>query len=140
MAAGDKNEALVELVKVLNDQGLLSDYDAVLEAVMEREAVRSTGIGQGLGVPHGKSAAVDRLVGVMGRLAEPIEFDSIDRQPVSMLVMLISPINKTGPHIQALACIGRLMSDDELRERLWAADSAEQLYQVILAHDRNNPM
>ena len=139
MAAGDKNEALVELVKVLNDQGLLNDYDAVLEAVMEREAVRSTGIGQGLGVPHGKSEAVDRLVGAMGKLAEPIDFDSIDKQPVSMVILLISPVNKTGPHIQALACIGRLMSDDDLRERLWAVDSAEQLYQVIAEHDQNNP-
>ena len=139
MAASDKTTAITELVDLLNEHGLISDYDAVLDAVMQREAARSTGIGQGLAVPHGKSAAVDRLIMAVGKLPQPIDFDSIDGQPVVMIMLLVSPINKTGPHIQALAGISRLMTDNELRKEVWAADSPDQLFKIIRQHDTLHP-
>lgn len=135
LQAAEKYQAITELVDLLNARGLLDDYDAVLKAVMEREAIRSTGIGQGFAIPHGKCNAVSKLVMALGKVKTPIDFESIDQHPVSVIVLLVSPTDQTGPHIQALARISRLMTDREFRDKIWSADSAERLYQFIQNHE-----
>jgi mannitol/fructose-specific phosphotransferase system IIA component (Ntr-type) len=106
-----------------------------LEAVMEREQTRSTGIGSGIAIPHGKCAAVDELVMAVGIAAEPIDFASIDNKPVNIIVLLISPLDKTGPHIQALARISRLLLDEQFKTKLEKASSPADVYQLISAKE-----
>lgn len=126
-----KESVITELVDLLADNGALVDRDVVLEAVFVREETRSTGIGSGIAIPHGKCSGVKELVMSVGIAAEPIDFDSIDAKPVSIIILLASPIDRTGPHIQALARISRLMLDEEFKSRLENATSAEEVYELI---------
>ncbi len=135
----DKYEVIEELVDVLAKNGQLSDRDAVLKAVLDREATRSTGIGQGLAVPHGKSHALDRLVMAVGKPSEPIDFQSIDGKPVNLIVLLASPIDQTGPHIQALARLSRLMIINQFRREVDQAQTAEEIYQIIVKQEEQIP-
>lgn len=131
MNAGDKRTAIEELVDLLATCGKADDPARLLAAVMEREATRSTGIGNGLAIPHGKSASVNELVMAIGKPAKPIDFESIDGQPVSLIILLASPLDQTGPHIQALARISRLMTIEPFRLRLLQVSSGDELYESL---------
>jgi len=127
----DKEAVITELVDLLAANGLLLDRDEALQAVLAREQTRSTGTGVGIAIPHGKCKAVRELVMAMGIAHEPIDFDSVDGKPVSILILLLSPLDQTGPHIQALARISRLMLDDEFRKRLEETATPEELYTLL---------
>jgi len=127
----DKNSVITELVDLLAAEGLLGDRDVVLEAVLAREKTRSTGIGSGIAIPHGKCKAVKELVMAVGIADEPIDFASVDGKPVKIIILLVSPADQTGPHIQALAKVSRLMLDEEFKLELEHADSAENAYKLI---------
>jgi len=127
----DKDSTICELVDLLAENDQLLNRDGVLDAVMLREQTRSTGIGSGIAIPHGKCAGVKELVMALGITAEPIEFDSIDEKPVSIIVLLVSPMDRTGPHIQALARISRLMLDENFKTKLQNAASAEEAYELL---------
>lgn len=103
MQAKTKNEAIAELVSLLAKNGEIQDSKAVLDSVLERETTRTTGIGNGLAIPHGKCSGTTQLVMAIGKLATPIDFQAIDGRPVSLIWLLTSPPDKTGPHIHALA-------------------------------------
>lgn len=135
LQATDKTGAITELVGLLHEYGCVSDRDAVLRAVLEREATRSTGIGYGLAVPHGKSGACPQLAMSVGKPAKPIDFGSKDGQPVNIIVLLASPPDQTGPHIQALARISRLMLIEQFRRAVAQAGTADQLYESIRQHE-----
>ena len=127
----DKRSAISELVDLLNDNGLLTSKDGALDAILVREQTRSTGIGSGIALPHGKCKAVKELVMALGIAREPIDFASIDGKPVTLVIMLVSPLDQTGPHIQALAKISRLMLDKQFRESLEKAATAEEAYELL---------
>lgn len=131
LAAADKTEAITGLVDLLSANGQLIDRDAVLEAVLTREATRSTGIGKGLAVPHGKSSGCNQLTMAVGKPATPLEFGSIDGKPCDFIILLVSPVDKTGPHIQTLASISRLWLTDGFRQAIGEADSAEAILEVV---------
>ncbi|HET6429625.1 MAG TPA: PTS sugar transporter subunit IIA [Phycisphaerae bacterium] len=137
MAAKDKASAIAEMVDMVDAAGKLLDRDQMLAATMEREATRTTGIGSGLAIPHGKCAAARELVMAIGRPAEPLEFGSIDGKPVQIIIFLASPPDKTGPHIQALARISRLMTDPLFRHALADARTADEIYQLIARSDHD---
>lgn len=126
-----KEAVITELVDLLDAKGLLSKRDVALEAVLTRERTRSTGTGAGIAIPHGKCNAVRQLVMAIGIAREPIEFESIDGKPVTILILLVSPADKTGPHIQALAQISRLMLDEEFKQKLENAASADEVYKLL---------
>lgn len=126
-----KEDLLRELVGVVGRGGAVDDEEDVLRAVREREAVLSTGIGHGVAIPHGKSSAVPELLMAAGRSAAPVEFDALDGQPVSLFFLLVGPETAAGPHIKALSRISRLVRKDEIRERLAAAQSAEEFYAAL---------
>ncbi|MEA2710928.1 MAG: nitrogen system component [Phycisphaerales bacterium] len=130
-----KAEAIGELVKVLAASGDVTDSKKVLDAVLEREATRTTGIGNGLAIPHGKCAGTKDLVMAIGRAATPIDFQAIDGRPVSIIWMLASPPDKTGPHIHALARISRLMTIDKFRAALLQAKTAQEAFDIIIAQE-----
>lgn len=127
----NKDAVITELVDVLNAGGSLQDRDSVLQAVLAREQTRSTGIGSGIAIPHGKCKGVKELVMAMGISSQGIDFQSIDEKPVYIVVMLVSPLDKTGPHIQALARISRLMLDEEFKNKIQKSSSAQELYELI---------
>ncbi len=135
LESGDKTGVITELVDLLAANGKVADRDTLLEAVLAREATRTTGIGHGLAIPHGKSDAARRLVMAVGTPASPIDFDSIDHEPVTVITLLASPADQTGPHIQALARISRLMLMDNFRSAVSRAQSAEELYGIIAGHE-----
>lgn len=136
LKATDKTGAITELVDLLAEAGKIRDRDAVLKSVLEREKTRSTGIGYGLAVPHGKSEACPSLAMAVGRPIEPIDFESRDGQPANIIALLASPPDQTGPHIQALARISRLMLIEQFRQKLARADSAEAFFDVISEHEK----
>jgi fructose-specific phosphotransferase system IIA component len=127
----DKQSVITELVDLLDANHLLSDKKVVLEAVLLREKTRSTGIGSGIAIPHGKCNAVKELVMSLGIAEQPIDFESIDGKPVRVILLLVSPANQTGPHIQALAKISRLMLDEIFKGKLEKCTSAQQAYELI---------
>ena len=101
------------------------------KVVWEREVQRTTGIGEGLAIPHGKSNSSKNLVIAVGRPNEPLEFGAIDNKPVRLIVLLASPPDKTSDHIQALGKISRLMADPKFRMAAYTAPNAEAMYQLF---------
>ena len=135
LLATKKPDAISELVNLLADNGDVTDAKKVLEAVLDRESTRTTGIGNGLAIPHGKTNGTNDLVMAIGKPAEPIEFQSIDGRPVTIIWMLCSPPDKTGPHIHALARISKLMTIDKFRHALNAAISPEEMFDIIVKQE-----
>ena len=127
----DKEAVITELVDLLYANGLLLDRDEALEAVLTREQTQSTGTGAGIAIPHGKCNAVKELVIAIGIAHEPIEFNSIDGKPVTILILLVSPADQTGSHIQALASISRLMLNEEFRQQLEKVTSPDEVYELL---------
>jgi len=127
----DRQTVITELVDLLNEKGLLLDKKVVLDAVLMREQTRSTGIGSGIALPHGKCKGVRELVMAIGIAGEPIDFASVDGKPVKIVILLASPIDQTGPHIQALARISRLMLDTKFKEQIEKAASADEVYSLL---------
>ena len=135
LSADGKQAAIEELIAVLADSGQVTNVDRVRQAVLERESTRTTGIGDGLAIPHGKTDGVRDLAMAVGRTAAPIDFQSVDGKPVSLIWLLTSPPDKTGPHITALARISKIMSNAVVRRRVLAAKTAREIYDVIVEQD-----
>ncbi len=131
LKATEKNAVIAELVDVLCEAGHAADREDFLQTILAREQTRSTGIGLGLAVPHGKPASCRNLVMALGKAAEPIEFDSADGRPVTVVAMLASPADQTGPHIQALAHVSRLWQTNGFRVAMAQATTADELFAAI---------
>lgn len=136
LRAATKDDVLREMVDLLASSDHIDASEDILRAVREREAVLSTGVGNGIAIPHGKSPAVPQLRMAAGTVAEPIEYDALDGRPVRLLFMLVGPESAAGPHIKALSRISRLVRKDDVRERLFAARSAEDFYQTLREAER----
>ena len=126
-----KEELLRELVDVLHRSGAVSDPAVVLEAVMERERVLSTGIGSGVAIPHGKSNRVAKLAVAAGVTAQPVDFEALDGRPVNLFFLLVGPESAAGQHVKALSRISRLVRRDTLREELVGAGTAERFLALV---------
>ena len=127
----DKREILEELVDVLEVGEKISDREKVLEAVLQREEIMSTGIGHGIAIPHGKSEFVKELGGVLGIKSEGVEFDSLDGQPTFIFFLLVSPMDVSGPHIKALARISRLLKGEDFRQKLIACPDKDAAIKIL---------
>jgi fructose-specific phosphotransferase system IIA component len=139
LAATDKISVITGLVDVLAACGAVRDRASALDAVLKREMERTTGIGYGLALPHGKSDACDKLVMAAGKPARPVDFQSPDGRPVTFVVLLISPPDQAGAHIQALAKISRLLNMEDFRNAVNAATSADELYQALVKAEAAEP-
>lgn len=135
LAPADKIGVITQLIDLLSETGAVHDRQAALDAVLKREAERTTGIGYGLAIPHGKTDGCDRLVMAAGKPGTPVDFQSLDGRPVTFVVLLLSPPDQTGPHIQALAKISRLMNIEDFRAAVARATSAEELCRAIAAYE-----
>jgi mannitol/fructose-specific phosphotransferase system IIA component (Ntr-type) len=131
LAATDRQGAIGELVDVLESAGSISDADKIKQLVWERELQRTTGIGEGLAIPHARCDKLTDLVMAMGRPATPIDFSSPDKRPVELIILLVSPSENTADHIQALGRISRLMVNRTFREAAYSSDSAQTLFDLF---------
>jgi PTS system nitrogen regulatory IIA component len=120
-----KREAIAELVALLERSHGLSSGGEILDRVLKREAMMSTGIGNGIAIPHGKARAVDRLVAACAVSRSGVEYDSVDGEPATLFILLVSPEDVGGPHVKVLANISRLLKDENVRESLKRAESSE---------------
>lgn len=133
--ATDKRGAIDELVDLLATHDRISQADVLKEAVWTREQTRTTGIGHGLAIPHGKSEGLTEIVMAIGKPSQPMDFEAIDGQPVRLIVLLASPPDKNSDHIQALARVSRLMTLEDFREKVYEASSGEEIWELLKAHD-----
>ncbi len=136
LLAPDKSQALGELAEGLCDGCTEVAVSAVEvhRAVMARELLASTGVGDGVAIPHAKIDGLERLLGCFGRHPTGIAFDAIDARPVQLIFLLLIPANSAGPHLKALARISRLLRDDGLRRRL-LTEEGPHLYRMLIEED-----
>lgn len=135
LQASTKREAIDELCDLICGSPAVTDPENFRRAVWDREVQRSTGIGEGLAIPHGKCPGVSEITMAIGRPSSPIAFDSIDGEPVKLVVLLASPADKIADHIQALGRISKFMSDPVNRSRAYDAESAETIFDLLSSLD-----
>ena len=131
LKADSKQGIIEEMVDRLLAAGKIGDRDAVLQAVLDREAKMSTGMQHGVAIPHGKSDAVESLVAAVGLNKSGVDFDSMDGLPCTIFVMTVSPTKHVGPHIQFLAEVSRLISQAVKREQLLGARTHSDIYDIL---------
>ena len=131
LLAETKEATIEEMVDFLVKNNAVSDRDAALQAVLNREAKMSTGMQNGIAIPHGKTDAVNELLIAIAIKKGGIDFAAMDGQPCTIFIMTLSPENRAGPHIQFLAEISKLLGSEELREKLVAATSADELLNLL---------
>jgi PTS system nitrogen regulatory IIA component len=127
----NKEEIINELLDVLVSAKKIADRGAALEAVMEREQKMSTGMKHGIAIPHGKSASINDLVACIGIADNPIDFDSLDHEPCRIFIMTLSPLEKTGPHLQFLAEISLLFKSSEKRAEILKAANSDDILRIL---------
>jgi PTS system nitrogen regulatory IIA component len=111
------------------------DRQRVLDVLLDRERISTTAIGEGVAIPHGKLAGVDRVLGVFARSHAGVDFASLDGEPTHLFFALIAPENAAADHLKALARISRLLKDDAFRRRLHEAQTGQELYAIIAEED-----
>ena len=130
LKANGKKQALQELAeKAAKLTGL--DERQIFDTLLQRERLGSTGVGNGIAIPHGKLAALDRIHGIFARLPKPIDFESLDDQPVDLIFLLLAPEGAGADHLKALARIARLLRDPETTRKLRDLDNAEAIYTIL---------
>jgi fructose-specific phosphotransferase system IIA component len=134
----DKKGVIKELTDLLIKSGEIKekDKDKVVKILLEREALGSTGIGQGIGIPHGKFSGVKKLIGACGISSKGVDFESLDGDPVYIFFLLIAPEDSAGPHLKALARVSRLLKDKYFRDMLRNAKDEKTLIKIIKQEDQ----
>jgi fructose-specific phosphotransferase system IIA component len=131
-----KKDVIKELVELLVKSGKVKDKKKMLQTLMEREELGSTGIGQGIAIPHGKSDTVSDLAAAFGLSADGISFDSLDGEPVNIFFLLVAPEGAAGAHLKALARISSLLKDKYFRKSLVSAKTPEDVIKVIQEEEK----
>lgn len=135
LKAGNKRDALAELAGVFAQGRMKVDSEAMLHVLLERERLGSTGIGDGIAIPHGKLPGLEEMVVSFGRSREGIAFEAMDGKPVHLFFLLMAPENSAGQHLKALAKISRMLKDANFRKSLLEAKLHEDLFRIILEKD-----
>lgn len=135
LKAHDKKGVLEELLEIITGQESSLNKGTLLQVLLEREKLGSTGIGDGVALPHGKLRGLDNLLLSFGRSIEGLDFDSIDEQPAYLFFLLLAPENSAGMHLKSLAKISRMLKDGNLRQQLMRAKSREEIYKIIIDKD-----
>lgn len=134
-----KVEVLEELTKPLTAKNPALNSNEVVSALLAREKLGSTGIGDGIAIPHGKVKGLDRIVASFGRSTEGVDFDAMDKAPVHLFFLLVAPENTAGAHLKALARISRILKNTGIRKRLMDARTREEIYKLIIQEDEKYP-
>ena len=131
----NKEETLLELADFLKKKGAIENKQSLNSALLEREKLGSTGIGENVAIPHAKCDEIQQIITLFGRSKKGIEFESLDQKPVFFICLLLAPTNSTGQHLKALARIARLMKSKNLREEILAAPDEKKIYSLLLDED-----
>lgn len=132
LQARDKSRVLAELTDALVACEPSLEREEVIEVLQEREKLGSTGIGDGVAIPHGKLGRIPELMLVFGRSRQGVDFESMDGQPAHLFFLLVAPEESVGVHLKTLARISKLLKDASVRQKLLNASNQEAIYQVIL--------
>lgn len=135
---GDKRGVLEEMVSDLVSRVEGLDKETILEVLLEREKLGSTGIGYGVAIPHGKLRGLDRLIVTFGRSSKGVDFQSLDSKPSHIFFLILAPENSTTAHLKILARISRLLNDPIFRKRLLQSKTRDDIYNVIADEDRKH--
>ena len=131
LKADTKEGIIEEMIDRLMAAGRIKDREGALKAVLDREDKMSTGMQNGVAIPHGKSECIKSLVAAIGLNKAGVNFDSMDGSPCTIFIMTLSPAKRTGPHIQFLAEVSRLINQPAERERLLAAKTHAEIYEIL---------
>jgi fructose-specific phosphotransferase system IIA component len=133
----DKTSSITTLLELFNDDPRIIDLERVKNSVLEREKIMSTGVGHGFAIPHGKTNAVNEIIAAFAKTEAPLEFESLDGQPVRLIFLLVGKENSVGPHIKLLSRISRMMNKEEFRNKLLKADSTDEIYNLFKEEEAN---
>jgi len=131
LKARTKREALVEMVELLEDAHGFKSQGEILTRVLAREAMMTTGIGNGIAIPHGKARSVDRMAAACAIVPEGLDFEADDGQPVHLIALFVSPENAAAAHVRVLANMSRLFKEESVRQKLRESRSAEAFLQAL---------
>ncbi|MCX5804864.1 MAG: PTS sugar transporter subunit IIA [Proteobacteria bacterium] len=131
-----KKEALFELVSVLKEANLIKDVEKVVDIVLEREKLGSTGIGDGVAIPHGKMKGINNILCVFGKSKNGVDFDAVDRKPVRIFFLLLAPEDSANLHLKTLSRISKLLRDPSFKKKLMDLNDSHEIYSSIIEEDR----
>lgn len=135
LKAGSKKQVLQEVAAIAaKETGL--DTRLIFDKLLERERLGTTGVGQGIAIPHGKFAELDRIHGVFVRLEHPVDFESMDDQPVDLIFVLLAPEPSGADHLKALARVSRLLRNQGMCEKLRGAANADAIYALLIEAEK----
>ncbi len=135
LKGGTKKDILFELVGVLKNADLIEDVDKVVNVILDREKLGSTGIGDGVAIPHGKMKGLRDFLCVFGRSQEGVDFDAVDRKPVHIFFLLLAPENSVSIHLKMLSRISKILRDPSFRKRLIELGDKKEIYRDIIEED-----
>ena len=130
-----KFEIIEELLNCMRDLALVNDFELAFDDILAREGYLSTGLENGVAIPHAKSGGIDKLAMVFGLKKEGIDFESLDAKPAQLIFLVLSPLETSGPHIQALALITRNLKDENIRKNIIEAKSAVEISAIFQSFD-----
>ncbi len=137
LRAGNKKQALQELARKAAE--LTGQHERMIfDVLLERERLGTTGVGQGIAIPHGKLTNLGRVYGIFARLERAIDFDAIDEQPVDLMFLLLAPEQAGADHLKALARVSRLLRDNSVCEKLRGSTSADAIYALLTQTDASH--
>jgi len=135
LKARDKKGVLEELAAVISNNEPSIDRETLVKVLIEREHLGSTGIGDGVAIPHGKLNGVEHPVTSFGKSKDGLDFESMDGHPAYLFFLLVAPENASGVHLQVLAKIAKMLKSSAFRKKLMEASTATELYQMIIQAD-----
>lgn len=133
-----KEDIIKEMVNYLHKKKKIDDVNKIMKAILDREKVMSTGVGDRVAIPHGKAEGVKDIVALFGIAENDIDFHSIDNKPVRLVFLLVGPPDKTGPHLKALSRISRLMHKQEFRDQLLNSHTPKEVLEIIDKEEEKN--
>jgi nitrogen PTS system EIIA component len=132
LASTDKQEVLTQMTRYMVSLYDIPNGDSIAQKILERESDMSTGIGYGIAIPHGRINGIEKLYMIAGRSDKGIDFNAIDEEPVHLIFMMISPANTSTDHTNILSALSRIMSYEDVRTKLLAADSEDSFLDIII--------
>ena len=131
LTLNDKESVLREFSEFLEKKGVIKNKETLLVALVEREKLGSTGIGENVAIPHAKLDTIDTITTLFARSKNGVEFESLDKKPVHFICLVIAPANSTGLHLKVLARISRLLKNSALRDAILCANDVDQIYSLL---------
>jgi PTS system nitrogen regulatory IIA component len=137
LKADNKKKVIEELTEVIIDTSPSLNKDSLIKVLLERERLGSTGIGDGVAIPHGKFSGIGDPIISFGRCTKGLDFEAMDGQPVSLFFLLVAPEDSASVHLKALAKIAKILKNNTLRRKLLEARTKEEIYQLIIQDDED---